>query len=155
MATGETLQTIVRSIINIFRYIFEDDKALVGRIDRAYEETLIEELALIPKEFEEYVLNYVRILREAYNCFNVVKFNEALKRMGKSAFPVINIDSYQLFMNGLDKIALSKANKARIKNMVGKFEPLFVCANHMINDTSKTIQRLALRAATSNLDDLL
>ena len=149
------LQQSVRDIIGLFRSIFDDNKALLKRIDIAYETVLLEELNLIPREFEDYIMNYINILVEAWKCFDVIKFNKRLQTFPRSAFPEFNVDTYKMFINGLGKINLSKANKARVQNMVGKFEPLFDCANYMINDTKKTFEKLTKRAEADSFDDML
>jgi hypothetical protein len=149
------LQKTVRDLIELFRYMFAEDKALLRRIDSAYEETLIEELNLIPKEFEAYVMNYVDILQKAYGCFDIVRFYECIREYDNAAFPTLFVNSYKAFTNGLTKLTISKANKARVMNMVGKFEPLFTCIDHVINDTKSSFEKLAKRASGNTFDDLL
>lgn len=150
-----SLEETIKSTINLFRYIFEHDKALLKTIDESYEKILLEDLTFVPKDVEQYVLNYVNMVTTAYQCFDIQRFNNILNSMPNEAFPQFNMNSYELFTQGLSKINLSKVDKARVTNMVSKFRPLFVCFDRIINNTKFAINRLAERSSIHSFDDLL
>ena len=150
-----SLEQTLKDLINVLRFIFENDKVTLATIDDAYESALIDALQLIPTDVKDYVLSYVNVVKTAYTCFDMAKFNQQLTKVSKNAFPIFNIDSYKLFEQGLNKLDLTNANKARITSQVKKFKPLFTCIDKIINDARFTIARLAIRSSTAMFDDML
>jgi hypothetical protein len=151
-----SLKQSVRELITVFRYVFDNDKKILHSINESYEEVLLEDLENIPYEALSYVETYVNIIKSAYLCFDMVKFNGMLALIGASAFPQFSLNSYDMFQKGVNKLAISADNKARIMNLTRKFMPLFNCIDKFVNNFRQNIKKLADRynAATA-LNDIL
>lgn len=120
--------------INIFRQLYSNNRKVLNMINEDYEEVLLAELNLIPKDVVVHILSYITVINIFIDSFDLAKFTAGVEALPSSMFPHFSIDSYDLFCKGLDKLALSDKDKARIKNMTSKFKPLFVCLNGIIEN---------------------
>lgn len=151
-----SLKQSVQELITVFRYVFDNDKKILHSINKSYEEVLLEDLENIPRDALSYVETYVSIVKSAYMCFDMVKFNGMLELIDASAFPQFSLNSYELFQKGVNKLTISDDNKARIMNLTRKFMPLFNCIDKFVNNFRHNIKKLADRdSAASVLDDIL
>ena len=152
----ETLEDAVRGLIGVLRYIFEEDKVLLRTIDSAYEETLVEELKLIPKQFSGYVLRYINSVLIFYKCFDIQTFNSYIKSVPLGYFvDELFVDTYSYFLKFINNYNIDKANKARIINITKKFVPLFKCIDNVLMNTRKTFNRLEQFRQHEHFNDLL
>jgi hypothetical protein len=151
-----SLKQSVQELITVFRYVFNNDKKILHSINESYEEVLLEDLENIPHDALSYVETYVNIVKRAYMCFDMVKFNVMLELIDASAFPQFSLNSYELFQKGVNKLSISADNKARIMNLTRKFIPLFNCIDKFVNNFRQNIKKLADRDnAASVLDDII
>ena len=150
-----SLERTLTELLMLFRYIFDNDRNMLAKIDKHYEAILIQELKHIPNEVASYIQTYIDIIKSAYMCFDVIKFNNILTSFAINAFPEFNLDSHALFVQGVNKLDMSNDNKARIKNLTTKFKPIFLCLDKLINNFKHTIKKLAARNDVNAFDSLM
>lgn len=151
-----TLEAEISSLLNIFRYIFADNTKLIKSIQPEYEEALLDDLKLVPKEIKDYILNYVNVVKLVLHHFDLVGFNNSLKTISEDDFPIFTFNSYDLFIQIMGKLNLTNKDKARIRNLTTKFKPLFSCLDLVVNKVRFAIDKLAqYETAGSEVDSLL
>lgn len=145
----------LHDILAMFRNIFSDDKYICNSIDDAYEYTLMNELKLVPLQFDDLILKYVNAMKAVVKNINFASLADNLDALNSdNSMPLIKINSLQLIREGIDNLNWSKADRARVKNILVKFEPLFACVNKVVEMPVKILRKIVSLNDT-RYDDLL
>ena len=133
----------VRKIISMLRNIIENDKYLLSLIDEDYEQILLDDLRLIPAQFDEQILMSIKILVCFIKSIDVKKLLNEFINIGLQNN--INIDVYKMVVNNIKSINYDNDNKQRILNIITKLKPLFVVINKLISEPYTTLNKLNKR----------
>ena len=128
----------LHGVLDVFRTIFRDDRKVCMSIDESYEESLIYELEAVPSQFDEMILKYLKFAKVVANNINFKK----LEALNDDSIPHIEINSLNAFGEGLSKLNLTKANKARIMNLTTKLKPLFACVDKVVGMPIQVLKRI-------------
>lgn len=130
----------VRKIISMLRNIIENDKHLLSLIDEDYEQILLDDLRLIPTQFDEQILISIKTLVCFIKSIDVRKLLNEFTNIGLQNN--INIDVYKMVVNNIKSINYDNDNKQRILNIITKLKPLFVVINKLISEPYATLNKL-------------
>lgn len=130
----------VRKIISMLRNIIENDKYLLSLIDEDYEQILLDDLRLIPAQFDEQILMSIKILVCFIKSIDVKKLLNEFTSIGLQNN--INIDVYKMVVNNIKSINYDNDNKQRVLNIITKLKPLFVVINKLISEPYTTLNKL-------------
>lgn len=142
----------VHNILQIFRTLLEDNKNLCRKIDESYEELLLNDLQNVPEQYDEDILNGLKIVRTFINNINFVKISEELRNM-TGINMCLDLNTFSMFEKGMGKLEMDKKNKARVMNIVSKFRPLFECVDKLINEPIELVRKIGMMK-NNMLDDL-
>lgn len=130
----------VRKIISMLRNIIENDKYLLSLIDEDYEQILLDDLRLMPAQFDEQILMSIKILVCFMKSIDVKKLLNEFTNIGLQNN--INIDVYKMVVNNIKSINYDNDNKQRVLNIITKLKPLFVVINKLISEPYTTLNKL-------------
>lgn len=130
----------VRQALQVFRTLLQDDKNLCNAIDASYEEMLINDLRTVPEQYDDMILESLDTMKIFANNIDFIKISEELGNLrGNFRF---EINSYGSFENGIQKLDMSKKDKARILNISAKFKPLFTCVDRLVYKPVELVKRI-------------
>lgn len=132
----------LHNALNIFRTIFRDDKYVCSSIDESYEETLIYELESVPEQFDDLILKYLNFVKVVAGNVNFKKLAEELDKLNDDSIPHLEINSLYALEQGLDNLNLTKANRARVLNIVTKLKPMFACVDKVVSMPIQVLRRI-------------
>lgn len=154
MNNTHTLTNSLQNILTIIRQLIYENKPLLRTIDESYEKELLVTIALIPKQYEEHILNTIDVVTIILSNIN---YSEITKQI-QHKFNIM--DSFSIDVNIKDIITkllsngkMTRIEKARISNLVSKLDPIINCINYLIKTPLLAINKVA--ELTSPTDDLL
>ncbi len=142
MSQPRELVTEVHTIFNIVRQLISDNLALTETIDTAYEQTLINELSLIPVQYDADILKVFRVIRSV---IKNMAFNNIADDITDIAGDAIRfeVNTFKACKYTFDHLTLSRVDRARIMNIVTKFKPLFTCIDSMLSRPVELIRKIS------------
>lgn len=142
----------VHNVLQIFRTLLQDNKNLCNKIDESYEELLLMDLQNVPEQYDKDILNGLKIVRTFINNINFTKISEELGSMTGIKMS-LELNTFSMFEKGMNRLEMSKKDKARIMNIVSKFRPLFECVDKLINEPIELARKIGMMK-NNMLDDL-
>lgn len=142
----------VHNILQLFRTLLQSDLNICREIDESYEETLIQSIQAVPEQYDEKILDVLDVIKIFINNINFVKIGEELARFGKNHVK-FDLNTYQLFEDGMNKVEMSRKDKARIMNITTKFRPIFECVNKLLSRPVDLVRKIG-EMRNNMLDDL-
>ena len=137
----------IHSIFNIIRQLVHENRRLYDSIDESYEEILIEDLKLIPEQCDDDILKIIHSIKLIITNINFTAISQGIDDLTGGILH-FNVNTYNVFKDGLNKIDLSKKDKARINNIVSKFKPLFSAIDEMLSEPLIYIRKIAQLTST-------
>lgn len=149
----------LHEIMNLFRTIFVDDKSICNCIDDNYEIVLINDMRLIPEQYDEMILKYIRVLKVILKHVNFSAIHDELTEIGKIDPSMMNfslmIDSYSLVEQGITKLNIPRTDKLKMSNIMTKLRPLFACVDKVFLSPMSTLKSISELGDMNKYDDLL
>lgn len=142
----------VHNILQLFRTLLQSDLNICREIDESYEETLIQSIRAVPEQYDEKILDVLDVIKIFISNINFVKIGEELARFGKNHVK-FDLNTYQLFEDGMNKVEMSRKDKARIMNITTKFRPIFECVNKLLSRPVDLVRKIG-EMRNNMLDDL-
>lgn len=149
---GRRLISEVHNILQLFRTLLQSDLNICREIDESYEETLIQSIRAVPEQYDEKILDVLDVIKIFINNINFVKIGEELTKFGKNHVK-FDLNTYQLFEDGMNKVEMSRKDKARIMNITTKFRPIFECVNKLLSRPVDLVRKIG-EMRNNMLDDL-
>ena len=132
----------LHGIFNILRQLVNDNRPLYDSIDESYEEVLLSDLVLVPEQFDELTMNIIKTVKVIFTSIDYVNMaNNIDEKMAQ--FLHFKLNTFEEFKEGLTYIKLSRKDRARVSNLVVKFEPLFKCIDAMLDQPIDYIKKAA------------
>lgn len=144
----------LHNTLNIFRTIFRDDKYVCSSIDESYEDILIYELESVPEQFDDLILKYLNFIKVVAGNVNFKKLAEELDKLNDDSIPHFEINSLYALEQGLNNLNLTKANRARVLNIVTKLKPIFACVDRVVGMPIQVLKRIG-ELTDNSYDDIL
>lgn len=133
----------LHSIMEVLRSVFTDDKVISRSIDESYEKVLIEDLKLVPEQFDEEILQYVKAVKIIVANINYRNIYDGLKTLGPKGENVgFETDTYYGAEKILSKFDMSRSDRARIMNVMIKLKPIFVCLDRIFMVPFKMLRKV-------------
>ena len=142
----------IHSAFNIVRQLVHDNRTLYDSIDESYEEILIEDLKLVPEQYDEDILKIIRSVKIILSNINYSAISQGIDDITGGMLH-FNVNTYNEFKEGLNKIDMNKKDKARINNIVSKFRPLFSSIDAMLAEPLVYIRKAA-QLSNTQYDDI-
>lgn len=131
----------IHNALQIFRTLLQDDKNLCNSIDETYEEMLICDLQTVPEQYDPMILDALSIIKIFINNVNFIKISDELSRYSNNKMK-LEIDTFQIFEKAIDRLEMTKKDKARIMNVSTKFKPIFQCVNRLLYKPIELVRRI-------------
>lgn len=133
MQTDRKLLIELHNTLDLFRHIFSEDRSICNCIDTGYEKTLMNELIVVPEQYDSLILQYINIVKVMANNINFTRLATNLDDMNKKGeIPVFKINTLDMVKAGIEAMKMVKANKLRIINIIVKLTPIFRCVDKVI-----------------------
>lgn len=132
----------LHTVLDVFRTIFRDNKRICASIDDSYEEALVMELQMVPEQFDEMILKYLKFVKVIANNVNFKKLALELEALNDDSIPHIELNSMNEVKEGLSKLNLDRKDRAKIMNMIQKFAPIFKCVDHVVSMPIEVLKRI-------------
>ncbi len=147
----------LHDVIDLFRTIFDDDKKLVSGIDEAYEQTLMQELALVPEQFDTTIIQYIGIVKVMANNIDFKTLASNLEDMkAQGELPIFEINTFEVVKLGFKNLGLAKGNFLRVCNMLTKLGPIFKCVDKVMTMPIHILKRIGeITENGKKYDDLI
>ena len=142
----------IHTIFNVIRQLVHDNRTLYDSIDEAYESVLIEDLKLIPEQYDEDILKIIRSVKVIFSNINYSAISQGIDGITGGMLH-FDVNTYNKFKEGFNKIDMNKKDKARINNIVSKFKPLFNAIDSMLAEPLVYIRKAA-QMSSSQYDDI-
>lgn len=142
----------VHNTLQIFRTLLQEDKNLCNKIDESYEEMLLNDLQTVPVQYDEVILDTLNIVKIFINNINFNKLSEELSRFNGNNLK-FELKTFQMLENGVNRLEMSKKDRARIMNITAKFKPLFECVDILIYKPIELVRKIG-HMRNNALDDL-
>ena len=142
MSKPRELVAEVHNIFNIVRQLISDNLALSQTIDNIYEQTLLNELSLIPVQYDADILKVIRVIKSV---IRNISFNNIAKDIVDIAGDAIHfeIDTFKACQYTFDHLTLTRIERARIMNLFIKFKPLFTCIDSMLSRPVQLVRKIS------------
>ena len=131
----------VHNSLQIFRTLLQNDKNLCNMIDENYEETLLNDLQTVPEQYDPVILETLDIIKIFINNINFIKISEELAKFSGNNMK-IELDTFHIFETGINKLEMSKKDRARIMNITAKFKPLFKCVDALLYKPVELVKKI-------------
>ena len=138
---GRKLINEVHTALQIFRTLLQEDKNLCNMIDETYEEMLLQDLQTVPEQYDPVILETLDIIKIFINNINFIKISEELARFSGNKMK-LELNTFKIFETGINKLEMSKKDKARIMNITAKFKPLFECVDNLIYKPIELVRKI-------------
>ena len=140
----ENLETTIIKTFNILRFLFDEDKKTLRTIDKIYENLILKEISIIPKEYKqtiEEVIYYVEIVLESIDYNNIY---EKTKHMKDSIGVELNL--YKLVLNKIKTLKIIESNIERnyLKALTKKLKPVLDCIGKILYNPYSYFERIIL-----------
>ena len=135
----------------IVRQLVSDNLCLYDSIDEAYESVLLNDLKLVPEQYDSRILQIIRAVKVIFININYSAISQGIDDItgGMLSFCV---NTYEEFKRGLEHIEMTKKDRLRLFNIVSKFKPLFSAIDAMLAEPIKYIRKAAALSDNSNAD---
>ena len=137
----------VQNALNYMRKLLEGNRKILSKIDKSYEETILTELKLVPPQYDEDILNIIRIVKIVLSNINYSRINEGFQALPvhirQLLIPETVIDLFGIFKKCIGNIQMQPVDRARIVNIVSKFRPLFTCIDELLKDPINTVGKIS------------
>lgn len=140
--TNRPIFSELHNIFNILRQLVHDNRPLYDSIDESYEEILLSDLVLVPEQFDKLTMNIIKTIKVIFTSVDYINMAKNIDEE-MAQFLHFKLDTFQEFKNGLSYIKLSRQDRARVNNIVVKFEPLFRCVDSMLDKPLEYIRKAA------------
>ena len=137
---------------NIARQLIQDNRDLYESIDEAYETVLLQDLSLVPEQYDFEVLRTIRSIKIVLANINYSAIAKGIDNVYDGILH-FNINTYEEFKKALEKIEMTKKDRIRILNLVSKFKPLFSIIDLIINEPLVYIRKVA-QLSTNQYSDI-
>ena len=129
----------VQNVFRILRELCKNKSRLLKKIDANYEEILIGDLNLIPKQYEGEIMVWVNVVKVVLKNIQFAAIASALGTLCAEndylkANLCLNIDVYAKIGDLVNKLQIKNIDKARIMNIVKKFQPLCDVIKDVLKD---------------------
>ena len=142
IASNRVILQEVHNAFNVVRQLVHDDRSLYSSIDEAYESILIEDLKLVPEQYDEDILKIIRSVKLILTNINYSNISKGIDDI-TGGFLHFNVNTYEEFKKGLNKIDMVKKDRLRLLNLVSKFRPLFTAIDAMLAEPLIYIKKAA------------
>ena len=143
----------VRSALNYLRKLLQNNRKILKSIDDAYEQTILTELKLVPPQYDNEILDIIKIVKICIgniNYTNIARGLNGLPNHIKSMLIPESVDTFGIFKRCIDNIQMKPVDRARIVNLVSKFRPLFQCVDELVKNPLATVQKISELTDTSD-----
>lgn len=142
MQTNRKLLIELHNTLELFRDIFVDDRSITNRIDSAYEKTLMNELSVVPEQYDELILQYFNVIKVFADNINFARLADNLEELNKKGeIPKFKLNTFDMIKAGIDAMSMVKANKLRFINILIKLSPIFKCCDKIIEMPINVLKR--------------
>lgn len=138
----------IRRTLDIIRNLLKDNMNQLNKIDKAYEETLLNDMRIIPEQYDDNILEIITVAKVVLQNINFSKMNKELQSIKTEYY--FEPNTYQTFESCMDKIQMNRLDRARVMNIVRKFKPLFECIDTLISKPIHLIFRIGVFQDQSN-----
>lgn len=149
--TTENLRRLIKEVhdvFNIVRQLVSDNLVLSSQIDVSYEQTLIDELRLVPEQYDNDILTTLRIVKTFIKHISFSSIaNDLIDIAGDSIR--FNINTFAAFQTTFEHIDLSRKDRMRVMNIVKKFKPLFSCIDSMMSKPIELVRKIGAMQTNS------
>lgn len=145
----------LHEILNIFRTIFSNDKSIIRSIDDSYEKILITDLKMVPVQYDEDILRYVKWVTLIVTNVNFANILAGMKEIDPD-YKSMGFETNSLigFENFLGKMQMERSDRYRINNILVKLRPIFACVDKVFATPYNTLQSV-VHMTSNKYDDLL
>lgn len=143
----------IHNAFNVIRQLVHDNRTIYDSIDEAYEEVLIQDLKLVPEQYDDDILKIIRSVKVILTNINYTAISQGIDDITGGMLH-FSVNTYNEFKEGLDKISMNKKDKSRINNLVSKFRPLFRAIDNMLAEPLVYIRKAA-QLSNTQYDDIL
>jgi hypothetical protein len=147
----------VQTALNYLRKLLQGNGKILGKIDRAYEETILTELKLVPQQYDPDILNIIKIVKiciENINYANISRGLNGLPNHIKAMIIPESVDTFGIFRKCIENIKMKPVDRARIVNIVSKFRPLFQCVDELLINPLDTVRKVSDLINTDDFADI-
>lgn len=130
----------IHNIFNVIRQLVQDNHVLYDSIDDAYEEILLQDLTLVPCQYDNDIMDIINTIKAVFTNINYANIVSAINEK-TAAFLHFRVNTYEEFVNALSYLKISKRDQTRISNLVSKFKPLFKCIDIMLESPLSYIKK--------------
>ena len=131
----------IHDIFNIVRQLISDNLVLLQQIDKSYEQILLDELKLIPEQYDDTILTTIRIIQTFIKHISFVSIAKDLSDIADDSIR-FDINTFSIFQNTFDRVNIPRKDKSRIMNIVTKFKPLFSCIDVMLSKPINLVHKI-------------
>lgn len=132
----------IHQIFDVIRQLVHDNRVLYNSIDEAYESILLDDLKLVPEQFDSDILKIVRAVKTIFTNINYKNISQGIDDITGGILS-FNLNTFEQFKKGFEKIEMPRKDKSRILNIVSKFRPLFSAIDAMLAEPLVYIRRAA------------
>ena len=132
----------LHDIMELVRNILQDDRNLCNKIDAAYEELLIQSLELVPEQYDNEILTSIEIMKIVIRNINFENISKELRKFDENKLR-LKINTFDLFKSSMNHLNATKIDKARIMNIVTKFQPLFECVDEILDKPIAMVRKIS------------
>lgn len=157
----------VKNVFKLLRELCKGKSKLLRKIGEDYEEVLLNDLNLIPSQYEDEIMVWVNVVKIVLNNIKFVEIGIALGKLcDKNAYLkdslTMNIDVYARIESIINGLNIKQVDKARIMNIVKKFKPLCDVVREVLKDVVGFVNKVGLlnsgcvsNSASDELDKVL
>lgn len=133
----------LHNIMEVFRSIFANDPEVCRNIDDNYEKILMADLRLVPEQYDQDILQYVKAVKLIVSNINYRAIHEGIKTIVPEYSRIsFVIDSYAGAEQVLFKYSMSRTDRLRITNVMTKLRPIFACIDRVCSMPFQVIENI-------------
>lgn len=130
--TDREILVELHTILEMFRTVFAEDKHICKSIDENYEKILMADLRMVPVQYDEDILQYVKATKLVLANINFKAIRDGLGDVTPNYRSMgIIINSYNGAEKVLDRFNMSTTDRLRLTNILTKLRPLFACIDRV------------------------
>jgi hypothetical protein len=147
----------VQSALNYLRKLLQGNSRILSKIDKAYEDTVLTELKLVPQQYDNEILDIIRIVKI---CISNINYGNIARGLGglpnhiRAMLIPESVDTFGIFRKCIENIQMKPVDRARIINIVSKFRPLFQPVDELLKNPLDTVKKVSELTSVDDFADI-